>query len=376
MSFDADVGTIEAFLRSNTALQPVDEVTVAPLGDGNANETLLLTWGETEYVVRLPPPIDVAPYLLNDLAWEYAVLDALDGSAVPTPSVVVMCEDPSILGAEFYVMERVAGDVMTDTELARIDTRAHRRAVAHETVDALAALHTVDYESVGLMDNDRDTRSLAAELDRLSAQLQWAIEETASARRDAEMVHGTLHETEAWLRDNLPSADHRTFIHGDYKLDNLLWAPDLPVELGAVLDWEMSRIGDPRTDLGWLLAFWYEKRDPNPLTDHIRETYADHAYVDLLELFALDYSRFMEHDHYPTRRALVDRYEEHTGIAFTDNRFFRTLGVYKLAAILESFYRSYLEHPDHAKATYPAMELLVPTLAVSADRLIAGDIPL
>lgn len=371
-----DPEALDAFLVEQGGLEPDPDATVSPLGDGNANETLLVDRDDAEYVVRLPPAIDVAPYLLHDLLREYEVLDALEATPVPTPTVVAACEDESVLGDQFYVMERVPGDVMTDSELDRIDDEQTRRAVGTETVDSLAALHGLDPDAVGLGDWECEDHPIEASLDRLSAQLEWAIERTASARRDASRVHGSLEETLAWLRENVPEPVGGSVVHGDYKLDNLLWAPGLPVELGAVLDWEMSRLGDPRTDLGWFLAFWYESRDPDPLTDSIRETYADHDYVDLLEVFVHDYSRFMEHDDYPSRRALVDRYESRTETEFSNERFFRVLAVFKLAAILESFYRTYLEHPEHAKPTYPAMELLVPTLAVSAERIVAGEVPL
>lgn len=371
-----DSEALEAFLVDHGHLEPADDAALRPLGDGNANETLLLTRDDAEYVVRLPPGIDVAPYLLHDLLREYEVLDALEPTPVPTPSVVAACEDETVLGDQFYVMERVPGDVMTDSELDRVDDERTRLAVGHETVDALAELHDLEPDEVGLADWRTGDHPIEASLDRLSAQLEWATERTESDRRDADRVHGSLAETETWLRDHVPEPTEDRVVHGDYKLDNLLWAPGVPIELGAVLDWEMSRLGDPRTDLGWFLAFWYESRDPDPLTHAIRETYADHDYVDLLEVFVHDYSRFMEHDDYPRRRELVERYESRTGIEFANERFFRALAVFKLAAILESFYRTYLEHPEHAKSTYPAMELLVPTLAVSAERIIAGDVPL
>ncbi|MFB6172551.1 MAG: phosphotransferase family protein [Haloarculaceae archaeon] len=354
----ADLGTPSSF-------------SVAPLGGGNANETLHVEWGERDLVVRRPPLDEPAPDILHDLLREYAVLDALADTWVPTPDVLFACEDESVLGSEFYVMERLPGDVVDDDPPERFQTRAHRRAVGAETVDTLAKIHDVDVDRVGLGslgDPDGYTDRLVS---RLTDQLSWATDRTAD-RRELPV----LWEVADWLADHVPPMRHRALVHGDYKPDNLLFAPGTPPRINGVLDWEMAGRGDPLVDVGWLLSYWTEARDPSPVTDDVRDRYADHDAFPMLEVYAESYSKFMRHEDFHTRRELLDRYEAQTGVTYADDRFYRALGVFKLAVLCEGFFRTFLEGSPSAKESYPLMELLVPTLGRQARQVIDGETPL
>ncbi|WP_129116562.1 phosphotransferase family protein [Halegenticoccus tardaugens] len=316
---------------------------------GHSNETLFVTWGERELVLRRPPPGAVAE-TAHDVLREYRVMDALQGTAVPLPRTVLGCDDHDVLGCDFYLMERVDGDVLRDAEPARLGTPERRRRIGEELVDALAAIHGIDYGAVGLGDFGRPAGYTERQVDRWRKQLAWAFERTRDERAVPELE--TVGE---WLADDVPSSHPHALVHGDYKLDNVMFAPDAP-EIVAVLDWEMSTLGDPRADLGWMLSYWRDPKDPEPAVPELTAT-------------------FMEADAYPTRRELVARYEERTGITFERERFYRALAVYKLAALGEMFYRRYLEG-NSDDPTYPKMRERVPALAERARRIVDGDEPL
>ena len=159
-----------------------------------------------------------------------------------------------------------------------------------------------------------------------------------------------------WLLANVPEDPPASLVHGDFKLDNVLFAPGTPPELVGVFDWEMSTLGDPRTDLGWLLSFWRDPGDPDPPLPSLTPT-------------------FTAREGYPTRRAVVDRWESATGFAYAEDRFYRALAVYKLCGLGEMFFARYLAG-DADDPLYPKMEAGVPALAERALRIIDGGEPL
>ncbi|NEU57786.1 phosphotransferase family protein [Halorussus sp. MSC15.2] len=331
-------------------LGETETYTVRHHEEGHSNETLFVTWGDRELVVRRPPPGETAE-TAHDVLREYRVLDALQDTDVPVPGTVLACEDHSVVGSDFYVMERVEGDVLRDAEPDRFGTPEARRRVGEELVDTLAAIHALDYEEVGLGEFGHPPGYTERQVERWTKQLHWAFERTADERTVPE-----LRSVGDWLAENCPTDHEHALVHGDYKLDNVLFAPGTPPELAAVFDWEMATLGDPLADLGWMLSYWRDPDDPDPATPELTAT-------------------FMESEGYSTRRELVERYERETGIEYEHDRFYRSLAVYKLAALGEMFYRRYLEG-NSDDPMYPAMEHRVPDLARRAKRIIDGDEPL
>ena len=331
-------------------LGSVEEYDVDHHGEGHSNETLFVTWGDRDLVVRRPPPGETAE-TAHDVLREHRVMDALQDTAVPVPGTVLACDDHAVLGSDFYVMERVEGDVLRDEEPERFRTADSRRRVGEELVDTLAAVHTLDYEEAGLGEFGRPSGYTGRQVERWTAQLEWAFERTEDERAVPELA-----SVGEWLADECPSEHDRALVHGDYKLDNVMFAPGTPPEPAAVFDWEMATLGDPLADLGWMLSYWRDPGDPDPATPELTAT-------------------FMEADGYLTRRELVDRYERATDLDYDRDRFYRTLAVYKLAALGEMFYRRYLEG-NSDDPMYPTMEKRVPALARRAARIIDGDEPL
>jgi aminoglycoside phosphotransferase (APT) family kinase protein len=339
----------ESALRSylEEELGSADEFSVSHHGEGHSNETLFVRWGDRELVVRRPPPGETAD-TAHDVLREYRIMDALEGTDVPVPPTVLACEDHGVMGSDFYVMERVEGDVIRGTEPDRFADPDTRDRLGGELVDTLAAIHGVDYEAVGLGELGRPAGFTERQVERWGDQIEWAAEITVKRREVPE-----LDRVGEWLEESVPDEYPHTLVHGDYKLDNVLFEPGSPPAIGAVFDWELSTLGDPFTDLGWMLSFWHDAGDPEPAIPEL-------------------YPTFMTREGYPVREELVARYEDATGYAFDHDRFYRTLAVYKMAGLGEMFLARYMRG-DSDDDLYPEMEAAVPELADRAIEIIEGE---
>ncbi|WP_306052459.1 phosphotransferase family protein [Natronococcus wangiae] len=343
-----DEDALAAYLESH--LGAADEYEIDRHQEGHSNETLFVTWGDRDLVIRRPPPGETAD-TAHDVLREYRVTEALVDTDVPVPEPLLACEDHDVIGSDFYVMERLAGDVLRLEEPDRFAEPEHRERIGEELVDTLAAIHDVDYEDVGLGEFGYPESYTERQVERWGQQLMWAFDRTADEREVPD-----LYEVGAWLQENVPDDHPHALVHGDYKLDNVMYSPGTPPELVGVFDWEMATLGDPRADLGWMLSYWRDAKDPDPAVPELT-------------------AAFMEREGYPTRRELVDRWEERTGLEFEREQFYRALAVYKLAALGEMFFRRYLEG-NSDDPMYPRMEERVPALAARAMRIIDGEEPL
>lgn len=320
--------------------------------EGHSNETLFVAWGDTNLIIRRPPPGGTAD-TAHDVLREYRVMDALQETKVHVPKTIASCDDHSVLGSDFYVMEQQPGDVIRTAELERFRNPAHRQKLGLELVKQLVAIHQVNYQSVGLGGFGSPQGFTNRQVDRWRKQIEWATDVTADDREVP-----ALAEVTQWLESNIPDNHPETLIHGDYKLDNVIFAPGTPPKIGGVFDWELSTLGDPFTDLGWMLSFWRDAKDPAPPA----------STGDL-------YPTFMTCDDYATRQELVQWYEELSGRQFEHETFYRVLAVYKMAALGEMFYRRYLEGNSN-DPLYPKMENGVPELAERSINIIEGEEPL
>ncbi|MFP4632876.1 MAG: phosphotransferase family protein [Halobacteriales archaeon] len=344
-----DEDVLADYLRER--LGDADSYSVERHDQGFSNETLFVTWGERELVLRRPPPGATAE-TAHDVLREYRAMDALQDTDVPVPRTVAACDDDGLMGFEFYVMERLDGDVLRFSEPGRFSRPGAREEVGRETVETLAAIHNVDFEAVGLGEFGRPEGFTERQVERWTKQIEWAFEETTK-ERDVP----TLRDVGDWLAENAPSEHPHALVHGDYKLDNLVFAPGTPPRVAGVLDWEMSTLGDPLCDLGWLLFFWPMEKDP---THKLGQTFMPN---------------FVKSEGYPSREQLVDVYVDLTGYDVSDLRFYRTLAVYKMAGLGEMFYARYLMgHSD--SSFYAMMDEGVPLLAEEAMEVVEGDRPL
>ncbi|WP_276257369.1 phosphotransferase family protein [Haloglomus litoreum] len=350
MTADIDREALAAFL--GRTLDSEGPLALTGEGDGLSNETLFVEWGDRDLVLRRPPAGDHAEGA-HDVLREAHVMDAVAGE-VPVPDVVATCDDPDVLGCDFIVLERLEGDVLRTSEPERFATVEHRRAVGEELVDTLAEVHAVDHEAVGLAAGEFGYPEgyLDRQVETFTEQLEWFLPTT---EQDREVPH--IREVGEWLADNVPAESGHTLVHGDYKLDNVMFAPGTPPRITGVLDWELATLGDPLADLGWMLLFWRDEGDPAPaLPEGLVPT-------------------FMQREGYPTRRDLVERYEARTGREFTDERFYRGLAAYKIVTTTEAMYFRY-RAGDADDPLYAALEAGVPELAARAKRIVDGEEPL
>jgi aminoglycoside phosphotransferase (APT) family kinase protein len=276
------------------------------LAGGTQNILLRFARGGTRYVLRRPPPHKRANSD-ETMRREARVLAALAGSRVPHPALLAACPETDVLGAAFYLMEPIDGFNPTRglPEPHRSDPSI-RHAMGLELVDAIAALGAIDYRAVGLGDFGRPEGFLERQVERWRSQLESYAE---LAGYPGPAIEG-VERVGAWLESNRPRDWRPGILHGDYHLANVLFAPDGP-RLAAVVDWELSTIGDPLLDLGWLLATWPgEGTSPGAIG------------VTPWEGF-------------PTARELVERYRERSDRDLAAVEWYAVLACYKLGIILE-----------------------------------------
>jgi aminoglycoside phosphotransferase (APT) family kinase protein len=284
---------------------------VEPVGDGHSNVTYLVRREGHEVVVRRPPRPPLPPSA-HDVLREARLLGAIQGTAARVPEVLAVCDDEAVIGAPFYVMERVHGDVITTEVPAALDTPAERRRIGEQLIDALVEIHAVDWQA-RLEGFGKPTGYLERQVRRFTGL--WEHSRT----RDVEAVE----RVGAWLAENIPDSGPATIVHGDFRLGNAMFAAAAPARLCAVFDWEMATIGDPLADIGYMCATWSEADDPP---------------VGRFEL-----GRVTRAEGFPTRTELIARYEERSGREVRDLPWYTTLALWKSVVFMEGNYRRAIE---------------------------------
>ncbi|WCT06044.1 phosphotransferase family protein [Rhodococcus qingshengii] len=247
------------------------------IAGGRSNPTYRLTDGEQVWVLRRPPYGHVLPSA-HDMRREFTVIDALQGTAVPVPAAIHLCEDESILGASFYLMDMVDGVGVGTVEQARTLDAADRRRLGFELADTLAALHDIDPHSVGLSEFGRPHGYLERQLRRWEQQWQAS---SLTCRPEADLLLGKLGRA-------LPQRSVHGIVHGDVKLDNVLVSASDRGRIVAVLDWEMATLGDTLADVGVMLSFWDTAGIPHhPITRGLATLEGFPSRTEMLERYAL-----------------------------------------------------------------------------------------
>ncbi len=312
------------------------------IGQGQSNLTFRLELGGGRSVVLRRPPLGPLPPSAHDVLREHRIISALWGGPVPVPRPLLACADPDAIGAPFYVMERVAGDSLR-TELPPPFASAppsERAGYGERAVDALAALHRLDPAAVGLDDLGRPSGYLERQLRRWRQQLDYA--------RTRPM--DDLDRVAEWLAARLPvDRGDAGLVHGDYKLDNVLFGPEPPVRLLAVVDWELATRGDPLADLGWFLAFWREAGDPPSELPII--------------------PRLTELPGFSTRAELVARYAERVGTELPNLTYYVVFAMWKMAVLLENHWARTVRGTA-AGFNFDYLETANPAFAARVGRIV------
>jgi aminoglycoside phosphotransferase (APT) family kinase protein len=307
-------------------------VTVERITTGHSNEVFRVTRGDRVFVLRRPPRTPLSP-TAHDMAREFRLLRAFYGHAsVPVPEPIACCVDRDVLGVPFYLMAPIDGVVVREQLPAPlVGDPGSPRACSYALVDTLAGIHAFDWERGGLADFGRPEGYLERQVPRWLGQLE----------KYATRPLPDVDAAGRWLQQHTPPMQPPAVIHGDYKLDNVMFAPHLPVELVAVVDWEQSTVGDPLVDLGWVVGLWIEPGERASLAGG---------------------SPFAPDADSPTRAELVARYAERTGRDVSNLAFYCVLGLFKLACVMEgSFARFQAGTSDDAY--FAALETGVPALA-------------
>ena len=290
---------------------PADEsaIELERIGEGHSNVTFMVKRGEHRCVLRRPPRPPLPPSA-HDVLREWRLLDAVKDADVRTPRTLLACDDESVIGAPFYVMEYCRGHVITSEIPEPLDTPEERRRMGDDLVDALAEIHAVDWRACGLEGYGKPSGYLERQLRRFNGL--WEHNKTRELPRVQELAD--------WLESNMPASPQATIVHGDYRLGNTMVASDAPARVVAIFDWELSTIGDPLADVGYLTVTWVEPGDPE-----------DTMFSSL--------SAVTRRDGFPSRDELIARYEERTGRSVSDLRWYQTLALWKAAVFMEGNYK-------------------------------------
>ena len=277
---------------------------------GYSNLTYLLRAGENEYILRRPPS-GAAIKSAHDMEREYKVLTLLQKAGFEKiPEPILLCMDESIIGAKFYLMKRVGGIILRHQlpKGVMIDSSTFRH-LSKSAIDQLVQLHQLDIRATGF-------DQLGKPEGYVQRQVEGWTNRYLNAQTD-EIV--AMDEAMAWMKKNIPISSRTTFIHNDYKYDNLVLNPDNLTEIKAILDWEMATVGDPLMDLGTTLAYWAEPKDS-----------------DALKSFNLTWmpGNMLRHE-------VADYYAERSLTKMDDIVFYYVFGTFKVGVICQQIYHRY-----------------------------------
>jgi aminoglycoside phosphotransferase (APT) family kinase protein len=307
-----DLERLAPWFRDHVA--PVGELSAEIIGHGRSNLTYRISSNSDEWVLRRPPLSHVLP-TAHDMRREFRVISALEGTDVPVPHAIALCEDTSVNDAPFYIMSFVRGLIPNDPAVvkARYDEATLRR-IGEDLIDTLAALHSIDPASVGLADFGKPQGFIARQVKRFTGQI-----EQSKTREVPE-----LEELARRLAASIPEESGASIVHGDYRLDNCVLGDD--GHIAAVLDWEMATLGDPLADLGMQVMYW---ADSSPGATPGAPGISSNSVTALPGFLS--------------RSEAISRYATRSGRDLSNLDFYVVLAFFKLAVILEGINARYLE---------------------------------
>ena len=334
-----DLAAVERLLREHIEALPEGELEVRQFPSGASNLTYLLKIGDWEGVLRRPP-LGPVPPKAHDMGRESRILARLHEAYPLAPRPYFFCEDESVIGAPFYVMERREGVVVDDSLPEGVEPgRELCRGISRAVADTLAELHAVDPAASGLGDLGRPEGFLERQVRGWAGRYEEA---------KTDEIEGVERLTE-WLGRGIPESPEPTVIHNDFKLNNLILSPDDLTKVRAVLDWEMATVGDPLFDLAVSLSYWIEPDDPQELKDVMPTVTSTPGFM--------------------TRREFMDRYAWSSGRDLSEMRWYMVFGYFKLAVILQQIYARW-KSGQTRDSRFADFDQRVRTLILHADELV------
>ena len=313
-------------------------ISAARIGGGHSNVTLEIARDDIRVVLRRPPHGPLPPGA-HDVVREARIQERLYRAGIPVPRVLAICEDESVNGAPFYVMEYLDGSVLGASLPPGFASHRARGAAGEALVDHLVALHNLDVRAASLSDFGRETGYLERQVFRFGSI--W--------RRTRTRALPDVDRIAVWLAERIPSTPRVCFVHGDYRIGNVMFARDGTGRLQAILDWEMATVGDPLADLGYLVAMWAE----NSTAD---------AKNPMLAL-----SRVTMLAGFPSRAEILSRYEAMSGRSLGSVHWYEVFAMWKACVFLEASYTRH-RRGDTDDPFFATLESGVPALARSAIR--------
>ncbi len=302
-----DTNALAGYLRQTLGDFPGD-FQVGQFGYGQSNPTFIITTKEKDYVLRKKPPGKLLPSA-HAVEREYRLLKALSRSDVPVPETYLLCEDDSVIGTPFYLMEKLEGRVFRDGTASTLSDPAQRPALFDSMNETLARIHNVDYEALGLGDFGKPGNYMARQVNR------WTKQYRASQTEEIESMEVLID----WLPRNIPEDESTAIVHGDYRIENLMFHPTEPRVI-AVLDWELATLGHPLADLAYNCMNYY--------LPTVEERLSGFRGLDLKQVGI------------PSESEYVDAYCRRTGRKeIRDWEFFLAFSMFRLAAIAQGVYK-------------------------------------
>lgn len=322
---ELDAHIVDSYLRDSIPGLEGD-ISIKQFPSGNSNLTYSIGYNNRELILRRPPAGTKAKSA-HDMGREYRVLNALKDEFPYCPRPLVYCEDESVMGSSFYVMERIEGIIFRkDIPEGLVYTPEEMTRLNENFVQLWADLHAIDYKKVGLENFGRPEGYVKRQVDG------WTKRYRNARTPDAPDFEKVMQ----WLHDNMPEDSLRPcIIHNDFKPDNLVLNPDNPTEIIGLLDWEMATIGDPLMDLGGGLAYWVQEGDPDNLIGIHQQVTMEKGCL--------------------TREQIISLYSKITGRAVDNFNFYYCFGLFRLAVISQQiYYRAY-----HGQSSNPAFKLFI-----------------
>jgi aminoglycoside phosphotransferase (APT) family kinase protein len=338
-----DLPALEAYLRRELPIGD-EPLSIEQFPGGHSNLTYALRAGGREWVLRRPP-IGSKVATAHDMGREFRMLERLAPVYPKAPTPVLHCDDASVLGAPFYLMERLHGVIIRRRPPPGLGLdEATAAALCRALVDTLAELHAIDYQAIGLGDFGKPEGYVARQVSGWTKRYRGAQTDQVAV----------VDEVAAWLAANQPAESGASIIHNDYKFDNLVLDPSQITRIIGILDWEMTTIGDPLMDLGTALSYWVQASD-----------------ADVIKMIGFGPTMLPG---MLTRREVAERYAEVTGRDTADILFYYCYGLFKTAVVVQQIYYRYRQGltKDERFAQFGfAMKILVDTAAaaIAAQRI-------